>query len=373
MTNISIQLYNHVYYTNNDSQILIYDSVNNNHHIFYIDKSSYSYRDGLLLFNNTTEDEELNKLLKTTHDNTLGYISRHNVNVYYFTFNDHQTRLVELNKYLRPSIDSDYIANNYINELIIYIDSHYIPYFNIVRNIEEQIIEPSLLVNLFENCSFTELKKVSFIGRLKSFKKIMHIIDSLKCKFEIEIMMPYNDYFPKNMYYFLGLKISLFCDHHFNNDYINQKERINKAPINKFIYTISNRNDINFIENVDLLEDTKVTIKFSPECDTSILEEYLSYSTIDIFENSISVNQIIINELFNELFWGKITIQHNGDVLSNPNLSIGNLENKTEIEYSKLFEYESLWKKTRKQSKNCSNCCYNCLCPPINIDRKSVV
>lgn len=88
----------------------------------------------------------------------------------------------------------------------------------------------------------------------------------------------------------------------------------------------------------------------------------------DIFEEKIDFQSILVNSEMNKNDFGKLIILSNGNIFANINNEvIGNIytESLDEILEEELKNGTS-WGNVRQRVAPCSECVYNCLCPPIS-------
>lgn len=84
-------------------------------------------------------------------------------------------------------------------------------------------------------------------------------------------------------------------------------------------------------------------------------------------ELSPSQKEININRTINSIFFGKLTIDSNGNIFSYPEKIEGNIQSTNLLEYMiNMFNSNSLWFKTRANVFPCNNCVFNSICPTIS-------
>ncbi|MBU8892197.1 MAG: TIGR04150 pseudo-rSAM protein [Bacteroidales bacterium] len=100
----------------------------------------------------------------------------------------------------------------------------------------------------------------------------------------------------------------------------------------------------------------------------SFFESAVFIELEDIFEEKIDFQSILVNSEMNRNDFGKLIILSNGNVFANINNAlIGNYYTES---LDKILEEElkngSSWGNVRQRVAPCSECVYNCLCPPIS-------
>lgn len=363
MNKLTLQFHDYIYFKHTNSEILLYDTINNQTFVFNIAEQKYILDQDIMMIEPV--DDEIKRFLKIISEKHLCAISDFACKKKYFFNHGYNVRLNRWGKYINTQIDNNFIANNYVNVLTIFIDSFYEPFtFEPTKSLVTNTISITLLEFLFQKGYFNNLTRVELVGKLASFIYIENILNQLSKRVNIEIFIPIHEFdeYRCSQLKKIKISVSLISDGYSSNIVMPLKNK----DIN-ILLIINKKNDISQLKENGLLSNSRIICRFSNKCSVKFLKKYLSYTIKDVFEKPISITKAIINELCNELYWGKLTINIDGDMLSYPHIKIGHIGNMQQANFGALLSDESLWLKIRKKNSKCISCCYNCLCPPLTL------
>lgn len=138
-------------------------------------------------------------------------------------------------------------------------------------------------------------------------------------------------------------------------------------PNTNFIFEVNSRKEFELITGSDSLPKSNISFEINPNTNETEKRILLRYQLSDLLDSSLSVVNMIKNEWINQLFWGVLTINHNGDIYSNLYMKIGNLKDWDAIKFEKLVQNDSIWRYTRKKHPKCTRCMFRNICPPVSI------
>lgn len=142
---------------------------------------------------------------------------------------------------------------------------------------------------------------------------------------------------------------------------------MNDRNVTRIYYHIGNLKDISILEQSILIGSNKISYKIEYRANIKDLEEMLGFTCDEVLSSEHFVGSIIRNEWYNPLFWGNLYINSTGEVLCGPEKIIGKVSDWKKIEYSKIFEEDSLWRRRRNMFATCSHCALRNICLPISL------
>lgn len=363
MNKFTLQFYNYIYFAYTDSEILLFNTINNQAFVFSISAELYHLWNGIMIID--AVNDETRYFLNMVSQKKLGQISKYSQENKYYISQDFHTRLFEWKEYLKNQIDNNFIANNFINVLTLFLDSYYEPFtFEHKTSIIMNKMDITFLKTFLEKGYFSKLNKMQMVGTLDSCISIKESLIQLSKRVKIELFIPIQEIDERSFRELKEIEVKLSV---ISIGYTPKISTILKNRNINIIYIINNEKDILYLKQENLLYDTRITIRFSDNCNLKFRQKYLCYSIKDLLKEHISIDKIIINELCNELSWGKLIINSHGNILSHPRRTIGNINNIEKVEYKDLLSDESLWVMTRKKFPKCICCLYNNLCPPLTL------
>lgn len=207
-------------------------------------------------------------------------------------------------------------------------------------------------------------------------KKIMNII--IQTAINKHIIVEYNDAaingkLIKELIRDSSAKISVIInDNHSKKCTINQIHRIQDVFENNFttIFLLSNEKELEHAEDISTeINDLKVSCcPIFTGTNLDFFNKFVFLKKCDVFSKPHSYSDIFCNETLNKNFFGCLYINAEGRCYGDlSNKYIDDIDHHTagEIIYKELTKRSS-WKRTRNKVKPCSNCIYNCFCPPIS-------
>lgn len=112
---------------------------------------------------------------------------------------------------------------------------------------------------------------------------------------------------------------------------------------------------------------SKVKINCCNPTDIAEIKDLLEYSTTDLLELNLFLDDIIRNEWLNFNFWGDLYVDAEGFIMLSTGIFLGNIKDWNNIPFENLLKENSLWRKTRKNEANCQKCLFRNICPPISL------
>lgn len=221
---------------------------------------------------------------------------------------------------------------------------------------------------LFDDIYFSGVSKINLIGDQSALE---YANDLLGLELNIHIHIPYkkcDDVFMRNA---LDLGINLIINIHSEDMDTMISEFISKYrdPKIEYQFIISDKEDlmkINTLLNMSSINSS--ILPFYTGENISFFEECVYTNLEDIFSEPIDRKTIFRRQVLNENFFGKLYIDAKGDVYSNMNgQPIGNIKDKKlkELVYMEIKSESPIWLKTRDQT-TCSQCLYRYLCPSLS-------
>lgn len=366
--NIFIQPYQHIYCFYNKALIFLYDSYKNHFYELHVTEEHYQIKEGLILLENPSE--YLVSKIMNLKEKSVAYVASYQKGDKLFAV-DSLVRIRDnyLN-IINNQRQSSTLAKSNIIEISFSLNSVYNLFTLKKTDIESQNNTLDSFLHFIIFNDFENLKLIKFICSEITASIFKHIIKTLKSKYQIELFIPFSEYISKkniiDKYKYLNIRYSIICD-----DFYRHYDSLNSSSLEYFqdvtyIFIIEKESDIVFLESSNFSLNSRLKIHPIYNDNFHFLKAHIGYNKKDIFSVPLTRKQILKRELINELFWGQLFINYNGDVYSGYSLKIGNIT-KNDIDYRLLFTNKSFWLQTRNQFSCCSNCKYSSLCPPISM------
>lgn len=219
------------------------------------------------------------------------------------------------------------------------------------------------------------LKKINIIGGdVFSIGNFEFLVDIFSTAYVIKI---YNIYFKQinsnKIQYVLDkdetslVRISIHCDDIDKTDLLTQignMERYNSRILWSFV--VSSEEELELCYSI--LEKCKTIqneIKpFFNEANEEFIREYVFLDNDDFEDINPNKRQVFANQVLNRNYFGKITIQADGNIFDNDNFeAVGNIDDCLEDIVHKIIIEGRSWRWIRCNDI-CDNCLYKLICPP---------
>ncbi|MDR2065999.1 MAG: hypothetical protein LBP85_09890 [Prevotellaceae bacterium] len=220
----------------------------------------------------------------------------------------------------------------------------------IYNNIKEYSNVSTLNIICYNDTNYAEIN--SFINRNHSSYNVFIHCDILQ-------------FLNKNVVFNKKHTYCLYC----NTDLGKNIESVKNYDNIIFCFYVKNSEEIEKIQAIS--EQLSITTKIIPAYDNNInfFEKYIFTDRDDIIEQNLSVDDILVNEILNTNFFGRIYVNKFGFITTGSNKStyLNISEHSINDFILKEMQFnESIWFLLRKNIEPCKNCAYCNLCPPIS-------
>jgi pseudo-rSAM protein len=224
--------------------------------------------------------------------------------------------------------------------------------------------------NIFLRYSFPNLTSISVTGnQLYMFHSFYDFIIFLGTKYKVKLFISYGEY-TQGFYKTLpGIEYHIICDDIFFKIFPFEYEKFFDENVFFHLFLTNKEELFFFREHEPKIKLLNFRIEPYYSNNDKFITKLISFSKEDLFENKKSLMQIIRNSSINELFFGNIIIHNNGDVFSNIQTPpLGNIEfiDLSEILF-RASEDRNSWLYSRSLHYQCSECLFNCFCPPVTL------
>ena len=365
-----IQLYPFTYLDSSNNNLLLYNTLNNK---FKFIKNNVSIhvenRTSLILDENTINSNIASEIAQEQY----GYIhftqslSNNKIMDYYSVLTKYY------NDYTTQEWDNKFIVENYIDKIVLNISESIDLFTGSIQRPTtfHQIINKHTINEVGSHISnFKKLTKLSINTDYKALIVCINEINKLtkKC-YNIELNIPFSDFQlqQENILKLFNGKINLIINnlnHNIKDDLFYHIDKNNNVY---FKVVISSEFELNLLESWGLLNNSKLSLEIASNQKEDKLQDLLCYDFSEIINSKQSVEQIIRKENINTLYWGELFIKSNGNLMSNPIFSIGNINDWSNINFGLLLSETSIWRSTRNRFVPCRWCVLRNICPPVSL------
>jgi len=379
--NLVIQVEPYVYFTNNQLEVLFYNTINGDHIEYNLKHKNWMFIKNVILINTESVSLEDKIFISTLEDRHFAYIN--NLSTSFFSINFYDKIINEFKEL--EILDSPFNrdrAFNLVTEITITLNQLDLKLssldflkkqYNIFSNIDKtkEFINVEMLESIFNRYSFPNLKYLILSGSSLLDKTIFYdIMDFISPKYKIKLFISYTDYIKYiDKFIHFDVEFNLICDQYFIDNI--QKDFVLFEDSNiVFNYYLNDVNGLEFLERNECLIN-KLEFRVYPYYSNNkhFLSKIISYKKNRIFTKKKSLKKIARNCLINELLYGKIIIHNDGDIFSNIQLNpIGNVNTDSFSNIlHKISRDNYSWLFPRNKYEKCIGCLYNCFCPPLTL------
>lgn len=147
-----------------------------------------------------------------------------------------------------------------------------------------------------------------------------------------------------------------------NNATFELYNELNGVNLNVFI---TSNSDFVFVTQIDI----PISLHPIPNFENGLLKELLWTHREDVMAQNLSMKDILANRTFNKLFFGELTVLHDGTICSHfqDSYKVGNIHDINMHEAAiRFLSKNSPWFLRRSAVQPCCNCLFCELCPPIS-------
>lgn len=232
-----------------------------------------------------------------------------------------------------------------------------------------------------------DLKNIKIIGITTKAKKNQVAVQRkiLKLNFPIYWVddetffnkLAFADEFPQILFVADGIVISAFkpitMDDEFSENYYKNMKGdefglLDESGVNyNLTFVCEKLNSDEKIQNIIESFECEVYPYFNGS-NSEYIEQCLSFSINDLFEDVIDMKTLIQNNYMNTNLFGKLIFLPSGEVkVSNNSKIIGNIYEQDILDILlQNKKWENDWKILRKNYEPCNNCIYQNICPPVS-------
>lgn len=229
--------------------------------------------------------------------------------------------------------------------------------------------------NLVQQIKHLHLQKINITGGdVFSLVNFEFLVDVFSTAYVIKIYNVHYKQINSNKFQYVLdkdetslVRISVHCDDIDKTDLLKQignMERYNSKIIWSFV--VSSEEELEFCYSI--LEKCKcIQYEIKPfynKLNEEFIKEFVFINKEDIEDINPTKKQIFANQVLNKNYFGKITIQADGQIFDNPNFdAVGNIDDTLEDIVHKIMREGRSWRWTRCNDI-CDNCLYKLICPP---------
>lgn len=269
---------------------------------------------------------------------------------------------------LNLQCDSLYVAQKFVTNLLVDLTGEHGMTFNSKKG--GSIMSGTTLSHLFRIFyKFKRLRIIHFESNWESIQLLTPIVEQYpQIKDMIHVTFPLEEFLHHKKEILSSYKLIDLSIADIGSISVNDLIKIqSNSHVRHILVDVKSPEDFVLFEEL-VSSSEKLHIRLSNLSKIKFLQDYLTYDLATELKDRESKYQLIRKEYINPLYWGKLFISSNGDILFNHECSIGNIMSWDNIDFSLLTNSKkSLWRMIRKEFELCNMCINRNLCHPLTL------